>query len=94
MRDYAALGLRQEGDSAVIAEVGTVELAAPEGPTVRITGCFDSTSRQVIDGATGQPVPPATPPTYTWDVTVTQFPAEAAQPWLVTVLEPRTDQPC
>ena len=33
---------RFRGDSAVTTEVDSVDLAVPEGPTVRITGCFDS----------------------------------------------------
>jgi hypothetical protein len=94
VRDYAALELRQEGDSAVTTEVDSVDLAAPEGPTVRITGCFDSQSTKLLDAETGQVVLPGTPPRYVWDVAVTQFAAEAGEPWLVTVLEPMTDQPC
>jgi hypothetical protein len=94
VRDYAALGLRQEGDSAVSAEVTGVDLDAQEGPTVRVTGCFDSQSTRVLDVETGQPVPPGTPPRFVWDVAVTQFEAEAGEPWLVTDLEPLTDQPC
>ncbi|SFT82692.1 hypothetical protein SAMN05660657_03331 [Geodermatophilus amargosae] len=94
VRDYATLGLRQEGDSVVTAEVTEVDLAAAEGPTVRITGCFDSGSRQVIDVNTGVPVAPGTPPRFVWNVGVTQFPTEVGEPWLVTVLEPLTSQPC
>ena len=94
VRDYAALGLRQEGGSAVTTEVDSVDLAAPEGATVRITGCFDSESRQVTDGGPGAPVPPGTPPRFVWNVAVTQFPTEVGEPWLVTVLEPLTSQPC
>ncbi len=94
VRDYATLGLRQEGDSVVTAEVAGVDLAAAEGPTVRITGCFDSTSTRVIDADAGTPVPPGTPPRFVWDVAVTHFPTQAGEPWLVTVLEPLTSQPC
>jgi hypothetical protein len=94
VRDYAALGLRQEGDSVVTTVVSGVDMTAPGGPTVRIAGCFDSESRQVIEVQTGEPVPPGTPPRYVWDVAVTHFPAQAGEPWLVTVLEPLTDQPC
>jgi hypothetical protein len=94
VRDYAALGLRQEGTSAVSAAVSAVDLTAAEGPTVRITGCFDSGSTRVINTATGEAVPTGTPPRYTWDVAVTQFSGLAGQPWLVTELEPLTDQPC
>ncbi len=94
VRDYAALGLRQEGDSAVTTVVDGVDLAAPEGPTVRITGCFDSQSTRLIAVETGQPVPPSTPPRYVWNVEVAHFAAQAGEPWLVTVLEPSTDRPC
>ena len=94
VRDYATLGLRQEGDSVVTAEVTGIDLAAAEGPTVRITGCYDSQSTRVVDVRTGAPVPPATPTRFVWNVAVTQFPTEAGEPWLVTVLEPLTSQPC
>jgi hypothetical protein len=94
VRDYATLGLRQEGDSSVTAEVTSVDLTAPEGSTVRISGCFDSESTKLLDVETGLSVPPGTPPRYLWNVAVTQFAAEAGEPWLVTVLEPLTDQPC
>ncbi len=94
VRDYAALGLRQEGDSVVTAEVTGIDLAAAEGPTVRITGCFDSASTRLIDVATGTAVPPETPPRFVWNVAVTQYPTQAGAPWLVTVLEPLTGQPC
>ncbi|MGX5657163.1 hypothetical protein ACWKWC_20480 [Geodermatophilus nigrescens] len=94
VRDYAALGLRQEGDSVVTAEVTGIDLAAAEGPTVRITGCFDSQSTRVVDVDTGVPVAPDTPPRFVWNVAVTQFPTEVGEPWLVTVLEPLTSQPC
>ncbi|WP_245852541.1 hypothetical protein [Blastococcus aggregatus] len=94
MRDYATLGLRQEGDSAVDLRVTGVDLASPEGPTVRITGCYDSQSAQTVNVETGEVVPPGTPPRYVWDITVVQFVAEPETPWLVATLEPLTDQPC
>lgn len=94
VRDYATLGLRQEGDSVVDLQVTGVDLSAPEGPTVRITGCYDSQSAQRINVATGEVVPPGTPPRYVWDIAVVQFVAEPGQPWLVTSLEPLTDRPC
>jgi hypothetical protein len=61
---------------------------------VRITGCFDSASTRLIDVATGTAVPPETPPRFVWNVAVTQYPTQAGAPWLVTVLEPLTGQPC
>lgn len=94
VRDYATLGLRQEGDSVVDLRVTSVDLAAPEGPTVRITGCYDSQSAQRVNVETGEVVPPGTPPRYVWDITVVQYVAEPREPWLVTTLEPRPDKPC
>ena len=94
VRDYATLGLRQTGESEVALEVTEVDLTAPEGRTVRFTGCNNSESTQVVNLASGQPVAPGTLPRYVWDITVVQYTAEAGQPWLVTVLEPRTDLPC
>ncbi len=94
VRDYATIGLRQEGDTAVDLEVTTVDLASPEGPTVRITGCYDSQSTRVVKVGTGEVVPPGTPPRYVWDITVTRYEAEPGSPWLVNQLDPLTDQPC
>ncbi|WP_166486490.1 hypothetical protein [Blastococcus saxobsidens] len=94
VRDYAALGLRQEGDTAVDLEVTGVNLTAPEGPTVRITGCYDSESTRVVRVETGEVVPPGTPPRYVWDITVTRYEAEPGAPWLVNELDPLTDRPC
>ncbi|RBY97579.1 hypothetical protein DQ237_01140 [Blastococcus sp. TF02-8] len=94
VRDYAALGLRQEGDTAVDLEVTDVDLTAPEGPTVRITGCYDSESTRVVRVETGEVVPPGTPPRYAWDITVTRYEAEPGAPWLVNELNPHTDRPC
>lgn len=94
VREYATLGLRQEGDSAVDLRVTSVDLAAPEGPSVRITGCYDSQSAQTVNVETGEVVPPGTPPRYVWDITVVQYLAEPREPWLVTTLEPRPDEPC
>jgi hypothetical protein len=94
VRDYATLGLRQEGDSAVDLQVVGVDLTAPAAPTVKMTGCYDSQSAQTVDAGTGEVVPPGTPPRYVWDITVVQFVAEPEQPWLVTTLEPLTDRPC
>lgn len=94
VREYATLGLRQEGDSVVDLRVTSVDLAAPEGPTVRITGCYDSQSAQRVNVETGEVVPPGTPPRYVWDITVVQYVAEPREPWLVTTLEPRPDEPC
>lgn len=94
VRDYATLGLRQEGDSAVDLRVTGVDLTAPEGPTVRITGCYDSQSAQTVNVETGEVVPPGTPPRYVWDITVVRYVAEPGTPWLVATLEPLTDQPC
>lgn len=94
VRDYAALGLRQEGDTAVAMEVTGVDLAAPEGPTVRITGCYDSESTRVVQVETGEVVPSGTPPRYVWDITVTRYEAEPGSPWLVYMLDPLTDRPC
>jgi hypothetical protein len=94
VRDYATLGLRQEGETAVDLSVAAVDLTAPEGSTVTITGCYDSQRTKVVRVATGEFVPPATPPQYVWDITVTQYAAEPGSPWLVNVLEPLTEQPC
>jgi hypothetical protein len=94
VRDYATIGLRQEGDTAVDLEVTDVDLAASEGPTVRITGCYDSQSTRVVKAETGEVVPPGTPPRYVWDVTVTRYEAEPGSPWLVNQLNPLTDRPC
>jgi hypothetical protein len=93
-RDYAVLGLRQVGDSQVEVEVMSVDLAAPEGPTVAITGCYDSQSTQLVKADSGEVVPPGTPPRYVWDITVIQYLSEPDEPWLVTTLDPLTDQPC
>ncbi|WP_246063795.1 hypothetical protein [Blastococcus colisei] len=93
-RDYAVLGLRQVGDSQVDVEVMSVGLAAPEGPTVAMTGCYDSQSTQLVKADSGEVVPPGTPPRYVWDITVIQYLSEPGEPWLVSTLEPRTDQPC
>ena len=57
VRDYATIGLRQEGDTAVDLEVTTVDLASPEGPTVKITGCYDSQSTRGRRRVTGSPIP-------------------------------------
>ena len=94
VRDYAALGLRQEGDTAIDLGVAGVDLAAPEGPTVRITGCYDSQSTRVVKAETGEVVPPGTAARYIWDIAVTRYEAEPGSPWLVNELEPLTDQPC
>ena len=94
VRDYATIGLRQEGDTAVELEVTEVDLTAPEGPTVRITGCYDSQSTRVVKVETGEVVPPGTPPRYGWDITVTRYEAEPGSPWLVNQLDPLTDRPC
>jgi hypothetical protein len=94
VRDYATIGLRQEGDTAVELEVTDVDLAAPDGPTVRITGCYDSQSTRVVRVETGEVVPPGTPARYVWDITVTRYEAEPGSPWLVNQLDPLTDRPC
>jgi hypothetical protein len=94
VRDLVTLGLRQEGNSIVEVGIAAVDLEAPEGPTVRLTGCYDSQSTQVVDVETGEVVPPGTPARYVWDITVTQYVAEPGKPWLVSTLEPRTDRPC
>lgn len=94
VRDYATIGLRQEGDTAVELEVADVDLAAPDGPTVSITGCYDSQSTRVVRVETGEVVPPGTPSRYVWDITVTRYEAEPGSPWLVNQLDPLTDRPC
>ncbi len=94
VRDFATIGLRQDGETRVETEVADVQLAAAGGPSVRITGCYDSSSTQVIDVDTGDVVPPGTPPRYVWDVTVIRYESEPNAPWLVTTLNPLTDQPC
>jgi hypothetical protein len=94
VRDYATLGLRQEGNTVVDLNAMETDLASPKGPTVRITGCYDSQSTKVVKVTTGEAIPPATPPKYVWDITVTQYTSERGSPWLVNVLEPRTEQSC
>lgn len=94
IRDLATLGLRQEGNSRVDLEVAAVELEAPEGPTVRLSGCYDSQSTKIVNFDTGEVVPPGTPPRFVWDITVIQYVDEPGKPWLVSRLNPRTDQPC
>jgi hypothetical protein len=94
VRDYATIGLRQEGETKVYLNVAGVDLAAPEGPTVRITGCYDSQSTRVVKVETGEVVPPRTPPRYVWDITVTRYEADPGSPWLVNQLDPLTDRPC
>jgi hypothetical protein len=94
VRDRATLGLRQVGDSKVDIAVTGVDLAAPEGPTVAITGCYDSQSAQVVRADTGEAVPPGTPSRYVWNITVIQYLSEPGEPWLVRTLDPLTDQPC
>ncbi|NEK86882.1 hypothetical protein GCU60_14140 [Blastococcus saxobsidens] len=94
VRDYATIGLRQEGDTVVELEVTDVDLAAPGGPTVRITGCYDSQSTRVVRVETGEVVPPGTPSRYVWDITVTRYEAEPGSPWLVNQLDPLTDRAC
>jgi hypothetical protein len=76
VRDYAALGLRQEGDTAVGLKIASVDLTAREGPTVRITGCYDSRSTRVVKVQTGDVVPPGTPQRYLWNITVTRYVGE------------------
>jgi hypothetical protein len=92
--ELATTGLRQEGNSRVDLDVTGVDLESPEGPTVRLTGCYDSQSTQIVDVNTSEAVPPGTPPRYVWDITVIQYRAEAGEPWLVTTLEPQTDTSC
>lgn len=94
VRDYATLGLRQEGDTAVALHVSSVNLVAPQGATVRITGCYNSESTRVTKVESGEVVPPGTPPRYVWDITVTRYQTVAGSPWLVNVLQPLTDRPC
>jgi hypothetical protein len=50
-----------EGDTQVDLEVADVQLAAPGGPAVKLTGCYDSSSTQVVHADTGEAVPPGTP---------------------------------
>jgi hypothetical protein len=94
IRDMATLGLRQEGNSQVDVKVSGVDLKAPEGPTVKIAGCYDGQSTRVVKAESGEVVPSGTPHRYVWDITVIQYVAEPGKPWLVRTLDPRTDQPC
>lgn len=94
VRDFATLGLRQNGDTGIELEVTDVQLAAPAGPSVRVRGCYDSSSAQVINVDTDAPVPPRTAQRYVWDVSVVQHESEPGAPWLVTQLDPYPDQPC
>lgn len=94
IRDMATLGLRQEGNSKIDIRVAGVDLKAPEGPTVKITACYDGQSTRVVKVQTGEVVPPGTPPRYVWDITVIKYVAQPGEPWLVRTLDPRTGQPC
>lgn len=94
VRDRATLGLRQVGDSQVEISGTEVDLAAPEGPTVVLDGCYDSQSVQMVRMDNGESVSPGTPPRYVWNITVIQYLSEPGEPWLVRMLEPLTDQPC
>jgi len=94
IRDYATLGIRQVGDLEFTAEVAAVDLASPQGPTVLLSVCYDVTSTDRIQVDTGEVIPTGTLPNYVVDVKVIQFELEPEAPWLVTVLEPHTDQPC
>ncbi len=94
IRDYVTLGIRQVGDTEFTAEVAGVDLASLQGPTVLLTVCYDSTSADLIQIATGEPIPSGTPPKYVLNVKVIQFQLEPGEPWLVSVVEPLTDQPC
>ncbi len=94
IRDYVTLGIRQVGDTEFTAEVAGVDLASLQGPTVLLTVCYDSTSADLIQIATGEPIPSGTPPKYVLNVKVIQFQLEPGEPWLVSVVEPLTDEPC
>jgi hypothetical protein len=94
IRTYATLGVHQVGDSKVDLQVTGVDLNAAAGPTVSISGCYDSQASQVVRTDTNEPVESGTPPRFTWLISVVQYKAEPGEPWLVTDLEPRADQPC
>jgi len=94
IRRYATLGLHQVGDSKIDLQVTGVDLAAAAGPTVDISGCYDSEASQVVRTDSNETVAPGTPPRFTWLITVVQYESQPGQPWLVTDLDPRTDQPC
>ena len=94
VRNYATLGLHQVGDSKIDLQVTDVDLDAAAGPTVAISGCYDSQASQVVRTDTGEPVAPGTPDRYLWSITVVQFRSESGQPWLVTDLDPNVEQPC
>jgi len=94
VRRYVTLGIRQVGDTEFTAEVASVDLASLQGPTVSLTVCYDSTSADLIQVDTGEVIPTGTLPSYVWNVKVIQFELEPGEPWLVSVVEPLTDQPC
>lgn len=94
VRDYATLGVRQEGATVVELDIATVDLANPGGPTVRIVGCYDAQSTRLIRENTGEVVPPGTPARFVWNMSVRRYDAEPGSPWLVNEWVPLTDQPC
>jgi hypothetical protein len=94
VRSYATLGLHQVGTSHVELQVTAVDLHAPGGPAVSLSGCFDSQASQVVHTDTDEPVASGTPPRFTWLMTVVQYESEPGKPWLVTSLDPRADRPC
>lgn len=94
VRRYVTLGIRQVGDTEFTAEVASVDLASLQGPTVSLTVCYDSTSTDRVRVDTGEVIPTGTLPSYVLSVKVIQFELEPGEPWLVSVVEPHTDQPC
>lgn len=94
VRRYVALGIRQVGETEFTTEVAGVDLASLQGPTVLLTVCYDSTSTDRVRVDTGEVIPTGTPPSYVWDVKVIKFELEPGKPWLVSVVETHTDQPC
>lgn len=94
VRDLAASGVRQSGTSQVALTIQSVQMNNPSGPTVSLSGCFDSASAHLVQDATGQVVPSGTPSHYVWAITVTQFSNEPGTPWLVRTLDPHVDESC
>lgn len=89
---YRELGIRQEGPASIEPEVTAVDLAASP-PTVAIRACYDDTTSDLVYAQTGVPIPqdPNELPRWWIQVTVIQVPTGQ---WLVSSIEPQTEQAC
>ncbi len=90
--DYRELGIRQQGVSSVESEVTGVDLAASP-PTVSIRACFDHTSLELVYAQTGAPIPQDPNELPRWVILGTVIQAPTGQ-WLVSLIEPQTEQAC